>query len=88
MNDNGYDVADYYSVNPMFGTMDDADAMIREANELGLGLMFDMVFNHTSTEHEWFKKALAGDPTYMAIPHTWIITSGRIRSIAMRTGIF
>ena len=65
MNDNGYDVADYYSVNPMFGTMDDADAMIREANELGLGLMFDMVFNHTSTEHEWFKKALAGDPTYM-----------------------
>lgn len=65
MNDNGYDVADYYSVNPMFGTMDDADAMIREANELGLGLMFDMVFNHTSTEHEWFQKALAGDPVYM-----------------------
>jgi trehalose-6-phosphate hydrolase len=65
MNDNGYDVADYYSVNPMFGTMDDADAMIREANELGLGLMFDMVFNHTSTDHEWFQKALAGDPAYM-----------------------
>lgn len=65
MNDNGYDVADYYSVNPMFGTMEDAEAMIREAKELGIGFMFDMVFNHTSTQHEWFQKALAGDPKYM-----------------------
>lgn len=65
MNDNGYDVADYYSVNPMFGTMEDAEAMIAEANELHLGLMFDMVFNHTSTDHEWFQKALTGDPKYM-----------------------
>lgn len=65
MNDNGYDVADYYSINPMFGTMEDAEALIREADEHGIGLMFDMVFNHTSTEHEWFQKALAGDPKYM-----------------------
>ena len=65
MNDNGYDVADYYSINPMFGTMDDADALIREAAARGIGLMFDMVFNHTSTDHEWFQKALTGDPTYM-----------------------
>ena len=65
MNDNGYDVADYYSINPMFGTMDDADKLIREAADRGIGLMFDMVFNHTSTDHEWFQKALAGDPTYM-----------------------
>ncbi len=65
MNDNGYDVADYYSVNPIFGTMEDAEAMIAEANELHLGLMFDMVFNHTSTDHEWFQKALTGDPNYM-----------------------
>ena len=65
MNDNGYDVADYYSVNPMFGTMEDAEALIREADDRGIGLMFDMVFNHTSTEHEWFQKALAGDPKYM-----------------------
>ena len=65
MNDNGYDIADYFSVNPMFGTMDDAEALIREANEHGIGLMFDMVFNHTSTDHEWFQKALAGDPKYM-----------------------
>ena len=65
MNDNGYDVADYYSINPMFGTMDDADRLIREASDRGIGLMFDMVFNHTSTDHEWFQKALAGDPAYM-----------------------
>ena len=65
MNDNGYDVADYYSINPMFGTMDDADRLIREAADRGIGLMFDMVFNHTSTDHEWFQKALTGDPTYM-----------------------
>ena len=65
MNDNGYDVADYYSVNPMFGTMEDCEAMLREAKELGIGFMFDMVFNHTSTDHEWFRKALAGDPEYM-----------------------
>ena len=65
MNDNGYDVADYYDVNPMFGTMADCEAMIREAKKLGIGFMFDMVFNHTSTDHEWFRKALAGDPEYM-----------------------
>lgn len=65
MVDNGYDVADYKAVNPMFGTMEDCEAMIAEADELGLGFMFDMVFNHTSSEHEWFQKALSGDPKYM-----------------------
>ena len=65
MVDNGYDVSDYRSVNPMFGTMADCEALIREADAMGIGLMFDMVFNHTSSEHEWFKKALAGDPEYM-----------------------
>ena len=65
MVDNGYDVSDYRNVNPMFGTMADCEAMIREADALGLGFMFDMVFNHTSSQHEWFKRALAGDPEYM-----------------------
>ena len=65
MNDNGYDISDYRDVNPMFGTMADAEAMLREAEDLGLGFMFDMVFNHTSTHHQWFQKALAGDPKYM-----------------------
>ena len=65
MNDNGYDVADYLAINPMFGTMEDVDALIREAKEHNIRLMFDMVFNHTSTSHEWFQKALTGDPKYM-----------------------
>lgn len=65
-NDNGYDVADYLSIEPMFGTMEDVDRLIAEADKRGIGLMFDMVFNHTSTEHEWFQKALAGDPKYQA----------------------
>ena len=65
MNDNGYDISDYCAVNPMFGTMEDCEALILEARQQGLGLMFDMVFNHTSTEHRWFQKALTGDPEYM-----------------------
>ena len=64
--DNGYDVADYCSVEPMFGTMADAEELIREAGRRGIGLMLDMVFNHTSTAHAWFRKALTGDPEYMA----------------------
>ena len=62
--DNGYDIADYYQVDPAFGTMEDAEELIREAGKRGIGIMFDMVFNHTSTEHEWFKKALAGEGEY------------------------
>ena len=65
MNDNGYDVADYCSVNPMFGTLEDVMALLKEGRELGIGFMFDMVFNHTSTDHEWFQKAMTGDPEYM-----------------------
>ena len=64
MNDNGYDVADYYKINPQFGTMDDMDELIRQCNKRGIGLMLDMVFNHTSTDHEWFQKALSGDKEY------------------------
>ena len=65
MFDNGYDVADYCAVNPMFGSMADCEAMIDEANRLGIGFMFDMVFNHTSWDHEWFQKALTGNTEYM-----------------------
>ena len=64
-NDNGYDVADYCAVDPRFGTMEDAEALIRAARERGIGIMLDMVFNHTSTQHAWFQRALAGDPAYM-----------------------
>ena len=64
-NDNGYDVADYREIDPLFGTMEDLEELIEEADSRGMGLMLDMVFNHTSTEHEWFQKALEGDPRYM-----------------------
>ncbi|MBS6396005.1 MAG: alpha,alpha-phosphotrehalase [Clostridiales bacterium] len=62
--DNGYDVADYMKVDPRFGTMEDLEELIAKSEERGIGLMLDMVFNHTSTEHEWFQKALDGDPEY------------------------
>lgn len=63
--DNGYDVADYRSVDPVFGTMEDLEVLAEQAGNRGIGLMLDMVFNHTSTEHEWFRRALAGEQKYM-----------------------
>lgn len=62
--DNGYDVADYKSIDPLFGDFDDFDEMMKIAKSLGIEIMLDMVFNHTSTEHEWFQKALNGDKKY------------------------
>lgn len=63
-NDNGYDVADYRTIDPRYGTMEDFEELARQAEQRGIRLMLDMVFNHTSTEHIWFRKALAGDPVY------------------------
>lgn len=62
--DNGYDVADYYNIDPSYGTMKDLENLIKEADQREIKIMLDMVFNHTSTEHQWFKKALEGDPYY------------------------
>ena len=62
--DNGYDIADYYNVDPLFGTMKDFEELVEEAKKRNIELMLDMVFNHTSTEHKWFKKALNGDEKY------------------------
>ncbi|MFJ3721606.1 glycoside hydrolase family 13 protein [Streptomyces sp. NPDC090045] len=56
--DAGYDVADYRAIDPMFGTLHDADAVIREAHALGLRIIVDLVPNHCSDQHEWFKQAL------------------------------
>ncbi len=60
--DAGYDVADHRDVDPLFGTLADADAMITRAHELGLRIIVDLVPNHTSSEHPWFAEALAAGP--------------------------
>ncbi|MEV6581715.1 glycoside hydrolase family 13 protein [Streptomyces sp. NPDC051582] len=60
--DAGYDVADYRAIDPMFGTLHDADAVIREAHGLGLRIIVDLVPNHCSDQHEWFKQALREGP--------------------------
>ena len=63
-NDNGYDVEDYYNIDPRYGTMKDLEELIAEAGKRGIRLMFDMVFNHVSSRHEWFRKAMEGDSYY------------------------
>ncbi|MEY2233551.1 alpha-amylase family glycosyl hydrolase, partial [Streptomyces sp. BF23-30] len=60
--DGGYDVADYRAVDPLFGDLSDADELVRAAHALGLRVIVDVVPNHTSEQHPWFRAALAGDP--------------------------
>ncbi|GAA4992995.1 glycoside hydrolase family 13 protein [Kitasatospora paranensis] len=60
--DAGYDVADYRAVDPMFGTLLDADGLIRDAHGLGLRIIVDLVPNHSSDQHEWFQRALREGP--------------------------
>ncbi len=62
MADAGYDVSDYRAVEPRFGTLDDATALIAEAHERGLRVLLDIVPNHTSDQHRWFRAALAAGP--------------------------
>lgn len=63
-NDNGYDIADYRQIDPRFGTMADFEELVAKLKAVNIEVMLDMVLNHCSTEHEWFKKALAGDEKY------------------------
>ncbi|MEW6224197.1 MAG: glycoside hydrolase family 13 protein [Chloroflexota bacterium] len=62
MADGGYDVADYRGVDPLFGSIEDADALVREAHAHGLRVILDIVPNHTSSAHPWFVEALAAGP--------------------------
>ncbi|MFJ7726250.1 alpha,alpha-phosphotrehalase [Neobacillus sp. NPDC097160] len=55
--DNGYDISDYYTIYDDYGTMEDFDRLLKEAHKRGLKIIMDIVINHTSTEHEWFKQA-------------------------------
>ena len=57
MADQGYDISDYYNIDPRFGTMDDMDELIAKARERGISIVMDLVVNHCSDEHEWFRRA-------------------------------
>ena len=58
MNDNGYDISNYLKVNENFGTLDDFKLLVKEAHQRNIKIMMDIVINHTSTEHQWFKEAI------------------------------
>jgi len=82
--DNGYDIADYYAIDPLFGTMEDFENLLGEAHNRGLKIMMDLVVNHTSIEHAWFQAALKGkdspyrdyyiwrDPKNGDVPNNWL----------------
>jgi len=59
--DQGYDISDYYAIDPIFGTMEDMEELIAEGKKRGISIIMDLVVNHCSSHHEWFQKALA-DP--------------------------
>ena len=71
MKDFGYDVADYCSVDPIFGTLDDFDVFIARAHALGLRVMIDQVYSHTSNEHEWFATSRASRDNDKADWYVW-----------------
>ncbi|MCB9172387.1 MAG: alpha-amylase [Ardenticatenales bacterium] len=61
----GYDVTDYYDINPEYGTKEDFKRLMDEAHKRGIRVIIDYVINHTSSQHPWFQAALAGDPQYV-----------------------
>ncbi len=81
--DNGYDISDYFDIDPAFGNMADFDELQRQAHARGIRIIMDIVVNHTSTEHTWFKAALADpaspyrdfyiwkDPVAGGAPNNW-----------------
>lgn len=62
--DYGYDIADYYNINPEYGTNEEFKEVLDGAHARGMKVIMDLVINHTSDQHEWFKKSAAGDPKY------------------------
>ncbi|MFP7495109.1 alpha,alpha-phosphotrehalase [Terribacillus saccharophilus] len=86
--DNGYDISDYYKVDPAYGTMEDLENLISGLHERDMKLMMDIVINHTSTEHEWFAQASASkdspyrdyyiwrDPQENGEPNNWVSKFG------------
>lgn len=82
-NDNGYDISDYYAIDPSYGTMEDFEQLLEETHQRGMKLIMDLVVNHTSTEHEWFQQARSSkdspyrdfyiwkDPKNGGLPNNW-----------------
>src|SRR3954451_11281355 len=62
LKDDGYDIADYYSINPMYGTLDDFKTFLREAHARGLRVITELVVNHTSDQHPWFQRSRRSPP--------------------------
>ncbi len=83
--DNGYDIADYKAIQPAFGTMEDFDELVAEAKKRGIGIVMDLVINHTSDEHEWFRRALAGEEKYR---NYYIIRKGKNGKLPNNWGNF
>ncbi len=71
MKDFGYDVADYTNVDPLFGTLDDFDALLAKAHEAGLKLTIDQVYSHTSDQHEWFRESRTSKDNPKADWYVW-----------------
>ena len=78
MVDNGYDISDYYAIDPMFGSMDEMKQLIKEAKKRNMYILMDLVVNHCSSEHEWFQKAMA-DPEG-EYDHIFISKTGKMGS--------
>ena len=83
--DNGYDIADYCAIQPRFGTMEDFDRLVAEAKARGIGIIMDLVINHTSDEHEWFRRALKGEEKYK---NYYIIEKGNGKKLPNNWGNF
>ena len=90
--DNGYDISDYRDINPEFGTLDDWKEMIAGMHERGIKLVMDLVVNHTSDEHEWFKQSRSSRAVLRRTILTAIIIYGvrvraRTASVRPTTGL-
>ena len=77
-NDNGYDIADYYNIDPVYGTMEDFKNLLKEAHKKKLKVMMDIVVNHTSTEHMWFKEAAKSEDNPYRNFYIWKKNKGEI----------
>ena len=71
MKDFGYDVSDYCDVDPIFGTIDDFKALVKKAHDLGLKIIIDQVYSHTSDQHEWFKESRKNKSNPKADWYVW-----------------